>query len=81
MTLAAFAAKRRRLLHGASASSAPASIDRYLLPAGRSEENPPAAVAAVDRWDRQTDGRKPDRNTDDNLYAVLENKRSICLSC
>ena len=31
------------------------SID--LLPAGRSAANPPAAVAAVDRWDRQTDGQ------------------------
>jgi len=26
------------------------------LPAGHSAANPPAAAAAVDRWDRQTDG-------------------------
>ena len=32
-------------------------IDRYFLPVGRSAANPPAAVAAVDRWDRHTDGR------------------------
>jgi len=42
-----------RLQHGAR--SAPAAIDRYLLPAGRSAANPPAAVSAVDRWDRRTD--------------------------
>jgi len=48
MTLPAFAAERRRLQHGARS---------YLLPAGRWATNPPASVAAVDRWDRQTDGR------------------------
>ena len=55
MTLLAFAAERRR-----ACSMAPAAIDRYLLPttaARRSAANLPAAVAAVDRWDRQTDGR------------------------
>jgi len=38
-------------------STAPAAIDQYLLPTGRSAANPPVAVAAVDRWDRRTDGR------------------------
>jgi len=33
----------------------PAAIDRYFLSAGRSAAKPPAAVAAVDRWDTQTD--------------------------
>jgi len=48
----------RRYLHLLlSARSAPAAIDRYLLPAERSAANPPAAVAVVDRWDRQTEGR------------------------
>jgi len=32
-----------------------AAIDRYFLPTGRSAANPPAAVAAVNRWDRRTD--------------------------
>ena len=33
------------------------AVNRYLLLAGRSAPNPPHAAAAVDRWDRQTDGR------------------------
>jgi len=45
MTLPAFAADSRRLLHGAR--SAPVAIDRYLLPARRSATNPPVAAAAV----------------------------------
>jgi len=48
-TLSAFAAER--LQHGARCTAA--TIDRYLL----SAVNPPAAIAAVDRWDRQTDRR------------------------
>jgi len=36
------AAERRRLQHGGC--SAPAPIDRYLLLAGRSAENPPAVI-------------------------------------
>ena len=50
-----FAAEHWRLQHGAR--SAPAAIDQYLLPAGSSAAKPSSAVAAVDRWDRQTDGR------------------------
>ena len=48
------------LLSAVACSTAPtalAAIDRYFLPAGRSAANPPAAVAAVDRWDRRTDAR------------------------
>ena len=52
-TLSAFAAER--LQHGARSTAA--TIDRYLLSAKRSAVNPPAAIAADDRWDRQTDGR------------------------
>jgi len=34
------------------------AIDRYLLPAGRPAANPPhRAATAIERWDRQTDGR------------------------
>jgi len=51
-TLPAFDAERRCLLHNVYAA-----VDRYLLLARRSAANLPAAVAAVDRWDRQTDGR------------------------
>jgi len=41
--------------------SALAAIDRCLLPTGRSAAEPPAAVAVIDRWDRQTDGRTDSR--------------------
>ena len=37
-----------------TSTTAPA-IDRYVLPTGRSAANPPHA--AVDPWDRETDGR------------------------
>jgi len=55
------------LLSSAGAcSTAAAAVDRYLLTAGRSAANPPATVAAVDRWDwdRRMDGRTPDRYVD-----------------
>jgi len=57
MQFPAFAAERRRPLHGAR--SAPAVIGRYFLPTERSAANTPATVAAygVDQWDGQTDGR------------------------
>ena len=42
----------------------PAAIDRCLLSTGRSAVNPPGAVAAVDRRDRQTDGRTTDLYVD-----------------
>jgi len=47
MTLPAFAAER----------SAPGAIDRYILLIWRSAASPPAALAAVNRWGRHTDGR------------------------
>jgi len=40
------------LLSAGACVTAPSAVDRYLLPAGRSTANPPAAVAAVGRWDR-----------------------------
>jgi len=36
---------------------APVAVDRHVLPSGRSAANPPHAATAVERWDRQTDGR------------------------
>ena len=72
MTLPAFTAESRRVQHGAR--SAHAAIDRYSLPARRSAANPPAAVAAVDRWDRQICrmyGRTSDRYTDTAYYAGI----------
>jgi len=50
-------------------------VDRYLLLAERSAANPPHAAAAVDREDRQTDGRTFDRFVDaapHTMRAVLE---------
>ena len=55
MTLPTFADEHRRLQHGARSASA--AIDRYILSTGYSAANTPAAIDAVDRWDRQTDGR------------------------
>jgi len=65
MTLPAFATERGHLheisIHSGYAAPAPAAVDRYILPAGRSAANPPHAAAAVDRTDRQTDGRTDTR--------------------
>ena len=36
---------------------ASAAVDRHFLPARRSTANPPHSAVAVERWDRQTDGR------------------------
>jgi len=49
-------------------SSSRAEIDRYLLPAGPTAANPPHAGAAVDKWDRQTDGRTRYRYIDPAAY-------------
>jgi len=66
VTLLAFVAERRRLQHGAH--SAPAAIDRYLLPARRSAANPrPPLLLSIDGTDKRTDGqngRMPDRYLD-----------------
>jgi len=47
---------------------AAAAVDRYILLAGPAAANPPHAAAAVDRWDRQTDGRTPYRYIDSAAY-------------
>jgi len=43
------------LLSTSACRMVPAAVDRYFLPAGRSAANLPAAIAAVNRWDRQAD--------------------------
>jgi len=58
MTLPAFVVERVRSWY---ATPAPAAVDRYPLSAGRLAANPPITAAAVDRWDRQTDGRWNER--------------------
>jgi len=67
------------LLSSGACSMAPVAIDQYLLrtPA-LSTANPPAAVAAVDRWDRHTDGRtdaRPLHKPCSAYYASRVNKR------
>jgi len=56
VTLPAFAAERRDaaslLLSAGACCTAPAAVDRHLLPARRSTANPPHAAA--DRWVTQT---------------------------
>jgi len=74
VTLPAFAAERRAaasLLLSAPAAGTPIAVDRYLLPAGRSAANAPAAAAAVDRWtDGQTDYRPFHRPAPHTMQAV-----------
>ena len=52
------------------------AIDRYLLSAGRSAANPQHAAAAVDRWNRQTDGQTDGRSS--FSYTLL---RILCGQC
>jgi len=47
---------------------AAAAVDQYRLPAGPTAANPLHAAAAVEKWDRQTDGRTPTRYTDPTAY-------------
>jgi len=73
MTLPAVAVERGRLLTAISidswyAAPAPAAVDRYLLPAGRSATNPPV-LPSIDGTDRQTDGRTLDRFIDPVTHA------------
>jgi len=75
MTLPAFAAERRRLQHGAR--SALAAIDRHVLSTERSAANSPAAVAAVDRRDRRTDGRTPDRYADPAVHILCRRRQQV----
>jgi len=57
VTLPAFAAERRRMLHGAVPQRARSCQSIHLLPAGRSAANPQAAdVDSIDGTDRRTDG-------------------------
>ena len=68
-TILAFAADRRSAVRRAAAAplllgARRAAIDRYCLPA----VNQPNAAAAVDRWDRRTDGRTPDLYIDPASY-------------
>jgi len=70
VTPIAFAADRRAVVCPAAAVSccwAPAvqqSVDTlYILSAGPTEANPPHAAAAVDSWDRQTDGQTDGHRT------------------
>ena len=70
MTLPAFVDKRQRLQHGALSYQ---SISAAYAGAQHSAANAPAVVAAVDRWDRRTDGRTPDRYID--LLGILRGQR------
>jgi len=61
---------------------APAAVDRYLLPAGRSAANPPHAGAAVDR---RTDGphcRRWVHGQPEVSLSLLEiSATSLCVIC
>ena len=76
MQFPAFAAERRRPLHGAR--SAPAVIGRYFLPTERSAANTPATVAAWCRSVGRTDGRTPDRYIS-TLFRIVWGQRYISL--
>ena len=71
ITLPAFAAERR------AAAPLPLNDDRHFLPTERSAPNPPAAV---DRRDRQTDGRT-DRRTDARPLHRLCGAYTLVSSC
>ena len=73
-TVTHLSANRVRCIQGVPMKNNPATIDRYLLPARRSAANQPHAAAAVDRRDRQTNGRTdwrtPDRYTDPASHSM-----------
>ena len=59
------------LLSAGTCHMAPANVDRYLMSAGSSAANPPAAVAAVDLWLWQKmDGRTPNSYIDHALCKM-----------
>ena len=61
MTLLAFAAERRRAAWRRASllrRQAAAATDRYRQPAGPTAANQLQRYAAVDRWDRQTNGHR-----------------------
>ena len=78
MTLPAFAAERRRVLHGAR--SALAAIDRHLLSTGRSAANSPAAVGccrSTGQTDEQTDGHPTVTQTLLRIYYAGDVNKSM----
>jgi len=78
VTLLAFAADRRAAVAPLlQARGARTAVDRYRMPAGRSAANTPHAAAAVDRWDRQTDGRTLNRLIDPAAYYASSVNNSI----
>jgi len=56
---------------------APAAVDRYVLPVGRSAANPPHAAAAVEQTDGRTDVRTPDRYVDPAAHTM----RAVSIRC
>jgi len=56
---------------------APAAVDRYLLSAGRSAANPPAADAAAYLWDGRTDGQADVRD-DANALSLFDQTDRTC---
>jgi len=68
---------RAKITRHACSATAVAAIDRCVLPARRSAANPPAAAAAVDRRDRQTDGRTGTRPLYDAITTYYADPRSM----
>jgi len=81
--LPAFAAERRRLLHGARSTAhllqaRGSASDRYLhLSAGRSAANRPHTAALFDRWDRPMDGRTLDRFIDPAPHTIGQRQKRL----
>jgi len=65
MTLPAFAVERRCLPHDTRSYRSIPAAD-----AGAQQQTPPAAVAALGRWDRRTDGRTSDRYIDPAPHTI-----------
>jgi len=59
--------------------AAPVAIDRHLLPVPELSSKPSHAAAAVDRRDRRTDGRTPDRSIDPAPHAMRGRNKSRIL--
>ena len=51
------------------------------MPTGRSAANPPAAVAAIDRWQRKTDGQTDGRTPDRYIDPAPHRMRAALISC
>ena len=81
-TLLAFAAVRRAAAAPLLLGAGRVAIDRCLLAAGPTAANPPHAAAAVDSWDKQTDGhRAVTYITDCAAYCArsVKNALYVCL--